>query len=504
MTDRLKLSGRLKAFAAAALLGVAIINVPSFAEAATITVAIGAEPGTLDPHALDDGPERTINDNIFETLLVRENDGSLAPGLAAELPTQVDELTWAVKVRPGITFTNGEALDAATVANSINRIIDPELKTGQGSYVSTIASAEAVDDLTVHVKTNQPDPTIQTRLAWIKIVPLEYSKDAAFAESPIGTGPYKFVSWDRGQQVVIEANADYWGDKPSIEGATFRFIPDANTRFAGVLSGEVDIITNVAPEVTGQLPKVATQQGVELPYMVLNAREGAGITEDKRVRQALNYAIDKEELAEAIFGGYAAVADGQLLAPVSFGYDPTISAYPFDPEKAKALIAEAGVEGATINITSQAGRWLKDRDVAEAIAGYWRAVGLDVKVDIYEWSDFLSRIRNRDVRPQTFYASSSNDLFDADRPTTQTLHATDGSSSSNSNAALGEIITKARYETDPEARKALYSQILTEAHEEAYLVWLLWSQDIYGLTSRIEWTPRPDGKILVKTITVTE
>jgi len=503
MSNRL-LTGRLKALAAAALLTAAFINVPTFAEAATITVGIGAEPGTLDPHALDDGPERTINDNIFETLLVRENDGSLLPGLAAELPTQVDELTWAVKLRPGIKFTNGEALDATAVAHSINRIINPELKTGQGSYISTIAGAEVVDPLTVHVKTKQPDPTIQTRLAWIKIVPTVYSEDPAFAESPVGTGPYKFVRWDRGQQVVIEANPEYWGDKPTVEGATFRFIPDANTRVAGVLSGEVDIITNVAPEVAPQLPKVVTQQGVELPYMVLNARAGAGITEDKRVRQALNYAVNKEELAEAIFGGYAAVADGQLLAPISFGYDPTIKAYPYDPEKAKALIAEAGAEGATINITSQSGRWLKDRDVAEAIAGYWREIGLDVKVDVYEWSDFLSRIRNRDVRPQTFYASSSNDLFDADRPTTQTLHPTDGSSSSNENTALGELITQARFETDVEKRKALYSQILTEAHEEAYLVWLLWSQDIYGTTERINWTPRPDGKILVKTITVTE
>ncbi len=467
-----------------------------------IVIAIGAEPGTLDPQALDDGPERTINDNIFETILVRDVEGVLHPCLAESLPTQVDPLTWEVKLRPGLTFTNGEALDAEAVAYSINRILDPELKTGQASYIATIAGAKVIDATTVYVSTKEPDPTLSTRLYWIKIVPPAYSKTAEFASHPVGSGPYRFVNWTRGEQVVIEANPDYWGDKPGIDGVTYRFIPDANTRVAGLMSGEIDLITNVAPDVVEQLPKFATQQGVELSYMMLNARPGAGVTEDKRVRQALNYAINKEELASAIFLGRAAVADGQLLAPTAFGYDPTISAYPFDPEKAKALLAEAGAEGATINITSQSGRWLKDRDSVEAIAGYWSAIGLNVNIETYEWSDFLGRIRNREVRPQVFYASSSNELFDADRPTTQTLHPTGGSSSSNENEAFVELIEKARYETDVDARKALYSQILHIAHEDANLVWLLWHQDIYGLAKRVEWTPRPDGKILVKDITL--
>jgi peptide/nickel transport system substrate-binding protein len=487
-------------------LGVAaFLGSVAFAPAALaedIVIAIGAEPGTLDPQALDDGPERTINDNIFETILVRDVEGILHPGLAESLPTQVDALTWEVKLRPGLTFTNGEALDAEAVAYSINRILDPELKTGQASYIGTLAGAKAIDATTVHVTTKEPDPTLSTRLYWIKIVPPAYSQTPEFASHPIGSGPYKFVSWARGENVVIEANPDYWGDKPSIDGVTYRFIPDANTRVAGLMSGEIDLITNVAPDVVEQLPKFATQQGVELSYMMLNAWEGAGITEDKRVRQALNYAINKEELAEAIFLGRAAVADGQLLAPTAFGYDPTIKAYPYDPEKAKALLAEAGAEGATLNITSQSGRWLKDRDAVEAIAGYWSAVGLNVNIETYEWSDFLGRIRNREVRPQVFYASSSNELFDADRPTTQTLHPTAGSSSSNTNQTYAELIEKARYETDVEARKALYSEVLKLANEEANLVWLLWHQDVYGLSNRIEWTPRPDGKILVKDITL--
>lgn len=492
----------LRSVSVGATMAASAFGLASHASAQDIVVAIGAEPGTLDPQSADDGAERTVNDNIYETILVRDLEGALHPGLAAELPVQVDDLTWAVTLRPDLTFTNGEPLDAAAVAFSINRILDPALATEQASYVSTLAGAEAVDDLTVHVTTKERDPTLATRLSWIKIVPPVYSQDPAFAESPIGSGPYLFVEWNRGENVRIEKNPDYWGGAPEVESVTFRFISDANTRVAGLLSGELDLITNVAPDVVGQLPKSATTQGVELPYMMLNAREGAGVTEDKRVRQALNYAVNKQELNEALFAGAAKVLDGQLLAPTVFGYDPSIEAYPYDPDKARALLQEAGAEGATIDITSQNGRWLKDGDMVEAIAGYWNAVGLNVNVNVFEWSEFLNRIRNREIRPQANYGSNSNDLFDADRPITQMFHGEGGSSSSNSDAELAALIEQARYETDPEARTKLYSEALHRIHDEAYMVFLLWNPDYYGLSERIEWTPRPDGKILVKDISV--
>jgi len=473
---------------------------PSFA--ADLFVAIGAEPTTLDPQAQDDGPERIVNDNIYETLYVRDAAGTLSPGLAAELPKQIDPLTWEIVLKEGIKFHNGEPLDAKAVAFSLKRIVDPALKSGQFSYVSTIKDAVEVDAKTVRIITEKPDPALTARLYWLKIVPPVYANDPEFAAHPVGTGPYKFARWDRGSEVVLEANADYWGEKPKVDEVSFRFIPDASTRLAGLLSGEIDLITNVAPEFVPQLPKVAKVEGLELPYVLINARPG-GPTADVRVRQALLHAIDRQELAEALFEGNATVATGQLAVPAAFGFNDALTAYSYDPEKAKALLKEAGAEGAAITLVGPGGRFLKDRDTVEAIGAYWTAIGLKVDVRIPEWTEYLATIFNPDVRPDVYYSSSANELFDVDRSITAYYHPS-SPGASNADTELGAWIDEARFETEVEKRKALYAKITARAQDEAYVNSLLRVQDIYGLSERVDWAPRVDGKIFIKEVAVAE
>ena len=153
-----------------------------------ITIALGSEPTTLDPQVRDDGGERAINDNIYDTLLKRDAKGELQPSVASEMPTQVDDTHWSVKIRDGISFTNGEALDAAAVAASWTRILDPALKSEQSSFTEGITKAEAQDDGTVLFTTDGFDPVFASQLYWIKLVPPKYSSDSAFAEKPVGLG----------------------------------------------------------------------------------------------------------------------------------------------------------------------------------------------------------------------------------------------------------------------------------------------------------------------------
>lgn len=503
MPISLALPAALRKAAAATLLAAAVaFGAASASIAAEIVVGIGAEPATLDPQALDDGAERAINDNVYETLYVRDVAGNLAPGLAVDLPKQIDTLTWEVTVKDGITFHNGEPLDAAAVAFSLKRIVDPEFKSNQFSYASTITDAVAVDAKTVRITTEAPDPALTARLYWIKIVPPVYAADPAFADAPVGTGPFKFVRWDRGSEVVLEANADYWGDKTAVGQLTFRFIPEASTRLAGLLSGELDLITNVAPEFIPQLPKVAKVEGLELPFLQLNARPGS-VLEDVRVRQALLLAIDRDALAEGLFEGNAKVSTGALAVPSAFGYDASLAGYGYDPDRAKALLAEAGAEGATVEIVGPGGRFLKDRDTVEAIAAFWTDIGLNVTVTIPEWSEYLSRIFDPVNRPDVFYSSSANELFDADRAITAYYHK-DSPGASNADAEISEWVDTARFETDVAKRQALYSQILKRAEDQAYVASLLNVQDIYGLSERLTWEPRVDGKLVLSTATVAE
>ena len=471
-----------------------VILLAGAVSAQQVTIALGSEPTTLDPQLREDGGERAVNDNIYETLMNRTPDGKLVTGLAAAAPELLDPRTWEVKLRPGIKFHNGEPFNADAVVYSIKRIIDPKFNSEQISFFETIKDAEKVDDLTVRITTNGPDPILLSRLYWMKMVPPVFSQDPKFAENPVGTGPYKFVRWERGQDIVLTANKDYWGPAPRIKEVKYRFVEEPGTRLAGLKAGEFDVITNLLPEFTQQVPQAIHILGLEHPIIILNA--DGGPTKDVRVRQALNYAVDKQALSEGLFEGFAQIAQGQLLSPSFFGFDENVHAYPFDPDKAKSLLKEAGALGATVELIGTSGRWLKDRELVEAVAAFWDAVGLKTKVRIFEFNEYLNRLFDRKTRADAIFVVSSNELLDADK-SFSAYYKAGGIGSSNSDTELAALIDKARTETDVTRRQALYHRAVKRAYDQAYFVWLLNIEDIYGVSARLDWHGRVDAKILV-------
>ena len=295
--------------------------------------------------------------------------------------------------------------------------------------------------------------------------------------------------------IVLEANADYWGGAPAIEKVTYEFIDDSATRLAGLKSGKYQLITNLAPQDTEQAPKVATAQGQEHPVLILDADDG--ITADVNVRKALNLAVDKEAIAETLFGGFAVVDAGQLLSPSILGHNESLTAYPYDPEQAKTLLEEAGAAGKSIQLVGESGRWLKDKELLEAVAGYWKEVGLDVKLEILEFGAYLDVLFDRENRADAIYVSSSNDILDPDRQLS-TYYQAGGIGSSNSDQELSDLITAGRAELDATARDGIYQEAVKIAYDNAYFVWLVNNQDIYGTSENLVWTPRVDSKLLVK------
>lgn len=482
-----------KTFLAVMLL-VIMCSFPVSSYAQEVTIALGSEPTTLDPQLREDGGERAVNDNIYETLMARAPKGELVLGLAKEAPKLVDPQTWEVKLRSGIKFHNGEPFNADSVVFSIKRIIDPKFNSEQISFFETIKDANKVNDLTVRIITNGPDPILLSRLYWMKMVPSGHTNDPKFAETPVGTGPCKFVQWKRGQYITLERNEDYWGEKPPIKKVNYRFVEEPGTRLAGLMAGEFDIITNLLPEFTKQVPQAIHILGLEHPIMILNA--DGGPTKDVRVRQALNYAVDKAALAEGLFEGYAQIAQGQLLSPSFFGFNKDVGPYPYDPQKAKALLKEAGAEGATVELIGTAGRWLKDREVVEAVAAYWDAVGVRTKIRIFEFNEYLNRLFDRKTRGDAIFVVSSNELLDADKSFSAYYRA-GGIGSSNTDKELAALIDNARTETDLNKRASMYHKAVKHTYDNAYFVWLLNIEDIYGVSDRVNWSGRVDAKILV-------
>ncbi|MCX5496628.1 ABC transporter substrate-binding protein [Kaistia dalseonensis] len=471
------------------------------ASASEVTIAIGSEPSTLDPQQRDDGGERAINDNIYETLMARTPAGELVPGLAAAAPTQIDATTWEFKLRPGVTFTNGEPFNADAVVASVTRIIDPALKSEQMSYFGTIKSAEKVDDVTVRIITTGADPILPSRMYWMKMVPAAYSKDPNFATAPVGTGPYELDSWSRGESVVLKANPKYWGGAPAIDQVNYRFISEPGTRMSGLMAGELDVITNLLPEFVASVPKSEAVQGLETSVIILSTENPT--VKDLKVREALNLAVDRKALAESLFSGYATPTKGQLVNPRAFGYNKALEPYPYDPEKARALIKEAGAEGKTITLVGEAGRWLKDRELIEAVGAYWDAVGVKTDIQINEFGEYLNQLFDKAKRPDAIFVVNSNELLDADRETSFAYQA-GGTATSNTDKELAEWVIAARTETDVAKRQALYDEVTKKAHDNYYLVPLLNQQDIYGFSKRLDWKPRVDSKLLVKEMKVTE
>jgi peptide/nickel transport system substrate-binding protein len=471
-------------------------------EGAAITIALGSEPTSLDPHLVDDGGERAINDNIYETLLARTPDGELIPSLATDLPIQVDDSTWEFTLRDDVTFHDGTPFNADSVVATVERMVGliADGATDNDGFYSSITGAEKVDDTTVRIMTDGPDGVLPARMYWLKMItPADAAKED-LSDAPNGTGPYTFVSRETGVSIELAANPDYWDGVPSVTSVTYEFVSEGGTRLAGLKSGDYDLITNLPPQDVEQAPAFADRQGQENPILILDVDEG--ITADPNVRMALNLAVDKDAIAEQVYGGYAQVVNGQLLSPSILGHNETLEPYPYDPDQAKQLIEDAGVAGETITLVGESsGRWLNDRELVEAIASYWTEAGLTVDLQTPEFGAYLDILFDRENRQDAIFVSSSNDILDPDRQLS-TYYQAGGIGSSNSDQALSDLITEGRAEVDQEAREPIYEEAVKIAYDGAYFAFLVSNEDLYGMSERLQWTPRVDSKLLVKEMSV--
>ena len=259
----------------------------------------GMDPGFLREPA-------TIVDNIFDTLVLRDEKMNLVPGLA-ESWQAIDDQTWEFNLRQGVTFHNGEAFDADAVKFTIDRIIDPDAKAPTISYIRTIAGVDVIDDHTIRVRTRGPDPLLPTRMSRYPtyLVPPDYVNQVGreeFSRKPVGTGPYKMVEFVQDQHVILDADPGYWRGKPSIDRVVWRPIPDATTRLTALLTGEVQLVEGVPANLADlvidndEVDLVQIRNGGLTVYIGLKMKEPP--LDDLRVRQALNLAIDRKTIVD--------------------------------------------------------------------------------------------------------------------------------------------------------------------------------------------------------------
>lgn len=490
----------MKRLVAASALAAAVV-LPASGD--TLTIAQNFDPQTLWPNGTTASDNLNAGSAIVEGLFwqdprVNEIRPLLATGFEMESPTSV-----LVTLREGVLFTNGEPMNADAVVHSVNIFIDKEQTPAYAQVAQAFAGAEKVDDTTVRITLHDPYPPLALALSQIYIVPPEHWNEVgleAFGQRPIGTGPFKFVEWVRDDRLVMERNEDYWGDLPEgIDGLIWRPVPDDSARVAGLTTGEYQIAKDLPVTAIPSLQNEPELKLVPVPsyriYQVglSSLPQHESPLQDKMVRQALNYAIDKEAIVNSLFFGEAKMLNGQVLRAAQLGFNPDIADYPYDPEKAKAMLAEAGYpDGFEIPFKFPSGRYAQDREVSEAIAGMLAQVGVKANMISLEPGEFLRQLRNKELAPMYFVGLAPQDdpAFQASQYVSTWRYTPIANDQID---ALAEAGAK---ETDVEERRAIYQKMMAIMHEEAPIIFLYQGIDVYGTSAKLDnFLPRGDGRM---------
>ncbi|ANT63375.1 peptide ABC transporter substrate-binding protein (plasmid) [Salipiger sp. CCB-MM3] len=457
-----------------------------------------AEPKSLDPAAVTAVNDFRILMNVYDGL-VRYKDGTLEvePALATDWTISEDGTEYTFTLREGVSFHDGTPFNAEAVKFNFDRMLDeshPFHDTGPfplAFFFSSVESIEAVDDLTVKFTLSEPYAPFLSNLAYptgLLVSPAAVEQYGAdFGRNPSGTGPFKFAEWRSNEAVVIEANPDHWDGAPALQAVVFRPITDANTRTAEMLAGGIDLMVEVPPvalsEFQGEAYTLHEQAGPHVWFLILNAKEGPFA--DKRVRQAANYAINKEALVNDVLEGTAEVAAGPTPPAFAWAYNDDLEPYPYDPEKAKELLAEAGAERAelTFYVTEGGSGMLDPIAMGTAIQADLNAVGFDTKIETYEWNTFLGEV-NPGLEGKADMAEMAWMTNDPDTLPFLALRSDawpdKGGFNSGyySNPEVDELLEAARVATDQGERAELYKQMQTIVQEDAPWVFVAnWKQN---------------------------
>ncbi|RNF40187.1 ABC transporter substrate-binding protein [Planococcus salinus] len=476
----------------------------------TLTVAMGTDMVTFDVHNHVNTSTEAIHVNMFNYLFKRDNEtGEILPDLA-EGYEKIDDLTWEVKLKEGVTFHNGEALDSEDVKFTLERVAHDSTLLDHINY-NSIKEVEVIDDLTFRIITNAPDPALLNRISRIasSILPSEYIEENGmdhFLENPVGTGPFEFSEWIRDDRVVLEVYEDYFeGQNEEWDEVVFRVIPENSTRVSELLTGGVDLATNIPPS---EWERVESNEGTHLSQetsnrtMMLFLRSTEGYpTADPKVRKALDLAIDNKAITDNLLNG-AGTPTITRVAPGNFGFaEELYDTYNYDVEEAKKLLAEAGYpDGFELTFHSPRGRYLQDAEVAEMVAGMWSAIGVTANVEFMEWSSFVE-MRNAGENEDVFLLALGNSMFDAANALDWYNYERFKGQIDYHNEEVEALLEAAAQNMDPEERAQQYIEAQHLLAEDTAHIVLHQESINVGVSDAIDYSPTMDEIIYVDTIT---
>jgi peptide/nickel transport system substrate-binding protein len=482
--------------------------------AKSLTIGLGGDAPSLNPLTDTFAPLTSFYFALWDPAIdVAFDSGGrvrFEPVLAESWRVLDDRLTWEFKLRQGVKFHNGEDCDAEAFAFSLNTVINDKT---QGNNVKLRLKpiwdgVRVVDKYTVQIKTSIPYVLTPNVFTEFHVVPPRYFQQVGpqrFAEAPVGSGPFRFVEWQRGQHLVLQRNPSYWRKPPQFDRLVFRPFPEDATRVAALEAGELDIAYNITPDATRRL----TAAGIRIQWTPIG--QGMNLTmkltipsplTDVRVRQAMNYAVNKRLLIQAIMGGYGRELQAQLAGPSALGFNPALASYPYDPSRAKRLLADAGfANGFRLDFDTSQGRYAKQKEVSEYLVGQFKNVGIELNMQIFEWGSFIDKVYSSKAAP-VFY-TGSNWYPEMDSLYTFAFFESKFSRKQYNDPEFDRMLDAARAEFTLAKRVAMMQQLHAYLREKAVTVWLFESPDIFGVSKRVAgFTPTPDDRIHFASIQV--
>ena len=495
----------------------------SHSSAQELRIGMGADVTSVDPHFVNLFPNNNIAWHVFDALVMLDGDSRLIPGLATSWK-QIGDDTWEFKLRAGVKFHDGSDFSAEDVKFSIER--PATVKNSPGAftiYTRAIKSIQIVDPLTIRLRTEGPYPLIPTDLSSLAIVSAKAAANAGTEDfnsgkAAVGTGPFKFARWARGDRIELARNDAYWGPKPPWDNATFRLIPNDPARVAALLSGSVQAVENLP---TADMARLRANRDFvlhrsishRLIYLHLDSsrdkapfifdNDGKPLDKnplkDVRVRRAISKAVNRDAIRDRVMEG-AAQPTGQLMAEGFFGYTPKLRPEPFDPDGAKKLLAEAGYpNGFALTLHAPNDRYVNDEQVAQAIAQMLSRAGIRTRVETMPSSVYFSRATKLEF--SLMFLGWGADTGEASSPLKALLATFDrerGMGTTNrgrySNPAMDKLLAEALATVDDGRRARLLQEATEAAIGDLGVIPLYHQINVWAARRGIAYVPRTDER----------
>ena len=468
----------------------------SAADNNTIVVSQGSDVLTLNP-MLDTSPIGVnVFRNIFDALTRIEADGSVSPLLAESWTASEDTQTWEFSIKTNAKFHNGQPVTADDIVWNFQHLAD-EQKSPVRTYINKVKTVEHSGGNKVRFTLSEPFAAFDRQVSLISIISKQAYEEigaAKFALAPVGSGPFRVVRWVKDDRVELAAFSDYWAGAPKIKTVIFRPVPSETTRAAALSSGELDVVPILPPALVSSLSsrkglrieKVASNKIVYVGFNITNP-----LLSDVRMRQAIDFAIDRAALTSRLLRGLGQPS-GQVLAPVTFGYAPDIKPTAFDPARAKQLVAASGYKGEKIPFQYPNNNIAFGEEAAQAIANYLGNVGINVDMQGMEYSAYFPLWSNRKITAMHLFTFGPS-IMDAELPI-GSLYVSSGRVYWN-DPKIDQLAQQQRGERDKDKRRAIIGELLKYCNELMLYAPLYNEIHAYGIQDRVKWQPRPDERL---------